>query len=495
MQVIKVVGCPGSGKTTQIIKALKGEPNPIANIKPNDEVLFLSMTRSTVIKAHQEEVRAYTFREYFSKDIKIQDYAKLKNYLEAEFKIVLPDNIRDAVRENTYFRFLVQYFNSFVSLDVFLQRASYYKDIDLDFLKRFIQASEMFIRNVPVDKLFYRMVEDIVPTKTVDWLVIDEAQDLTPIMWHLAFNKINARKGAILIGDPNQAIFSSFGSDPKMFILFKHDKIVFFTKSYRVPNEVVRLSQQIINRNTVRISYDWTGTEGGEIKYFTSLKEIIPEIVSLEGDTFVIVNYSKAVVPLGLRFLNEGFVVKNGYGVPFYSKRLHSYLKYAKKVIYLEEMPWEAFTVFANSIDRVFFIKNRLDPEYYRELGKKILGKIPKAIVQKDPLFSFIRRVYKESGLEGLRLIGNRKIQSLWKKYKQVPLLIWQGSFNKVKGNVYVGVVHQFKGREADNVVYVHSLGNKKNLTYLEENRRMAFVAITRCKQRALIKASIREIM
>jgi len=75
---------------------------------------------------------------------------------------------------------------------------------------------------------------------TFEVLVIDEAQDLTNILWSLAKKLINKAGTVLIAGDDDQAIMINFGASAHEFLNIKTTKKDYpLPKSFRVPSQVM----------------------------------------------------------------------------------------------------------------------------------------------------------------------------------------------------------------------------------------------------------------
>jgi len=81
-------------------------------------------------------------------------------------------------------------------------------------------------------------------------IIVDEAQDLTPLQLKLIRSWGLMTKWFVLVGDDDQAIYSFMGADPKAFIArsgYEKKEPMVLEQSYRVPAEVLKYSQHVIH--------------------------------------------------------------------------------------------------------------------------------------------------------------------------------------------------------------------------------------------------------
>jgi DNA helicase-2/ATP-dependent DNA helicase PcrA len=81
----------------------------------------------------------------------------------------------------------------------------------------------------------------------VDYLFVDEAQDLSPLQWKIIDHISNEVKEVIIVGDDKQSIFKFAGGDPKSLIHKEGTRVVLDT-SYRLPKNVLEYAESVANR-------------------------------------------------------------------------------------------------------------------------------------------------------------------------------------------------------------------------------------------------------
>lgn len=108
----------------------------------------------------------------------------------------------------------------------------------------------------------------------LELLIIDEAQDLTPLQWKMVRMIAPYANKVIIAGDDDQAIHRWTGVDIEEFLNCSDDRHV-LDQSYRMPASVHRLSQRIVRRISRRQEKVFKPTdEEGRIDYHTSLRGI-----------------------------------------------------------------------------------------------------------------------------------------------------------------------------------------------------------------------------
>jgi len=91
-------------------------------------------------------------------------------------------------------------------------------------------------------------------------LIVDEAQDLSKLQWEVVNRLAKNVEEVYVAGDDDQAIFRWAGADVDTFINLPGDSRV-LPQSYRVPIRVQALAEEIRGRIQVRMKKDWLPTE------------------------------------------------------------------------------------------------------------------------------------------------------------------------------------------------------------------------------------------
>lgn len=105
-------------------------------------------------------------------------------------------------------------------------------------------------------------------------LIVDEAQDLSPLQWRMVDKLSNSIGKTYVAGDDDQAIFRWAGADVDKLIDLPGSRNI-LTQSYRVPEEVQKVADEIAQRISVRVEKRWKPREAkGSVKYETGLEHI-----------------------------------------------------------------------------------------------------------------------------------------------------------------------------------------------------------------------------
>lgn len=108
----------------------------------------------------------------------------------------------------------------------------------------------------------------------LDVLIIDEAQDLSPLQWKIVDRLVKHSKEAFIAGDDDQAIFTWAGADVTHFLSYPSKEIV-LDQSYRVPSAVHKLADNIVHRIKYRTEKVYRPREvEGAVHYYSRFEYI-----------------------------------------------------------------------------------------------------------------------------------------------------------------------------------------------------------------------------
>ncbi len=143
-------------------------------------------------------------------------------------------------------------------------------------------------------------------------LVVDEAQDVSWLMW-LAIIRAGGDVGwLVMAGDPDQAIYR--GLHPIAVEVFEEamrvGEVVRLTQSHRVPNNIAQLAQAWLRVSVSGPRRVWRGTEAyGSIRlidYVSMLREVASVYNKLK--VFILAPTNRTVVPTAINLMRLGII-------------------------------------------------------------------------------------------------------------------------------------------------------------------------------------------
>jgi DNA helicase-2/ATP-dependent DNA helicase PcrA len=294
LNVTKVFGPPGTGKTTYLLNVVD---NLLQNGTPAATIGYFAFTRKA---AHEAKERAYArfpqldfkrdlanFRTlhslaYARMGIQSSRIATAENYKEFATLAKIELNI-DRGEESWEVRadhpilnvltlarikgtdLKAEYNASRLTISwehlLYVHRM-YRKYMNEKGLLDFTDLLEMFAE---ADDTYYPQLEVV---------IIDEAQDLSPLQWRIVDRLVKRAKKAYIAGDDDQAIFGWAGADVRHLLTYPGDQIV-LDQSYRIPKIVHDYSNKIIHRVKYRVPKSWNPRqEQGELHFYQRYTDV-----------------------------------------------------------------------------------------------------------------------------------------------------------------------------------------------------------------------------
>lgn len=304
----------------------------------------------------------------------------------------------------------------------------------------------------------------------LDYLFIDEAQDLSSLQWILVNKLASKAEHIIIAGDDKQAVNSFSGADVDTFLALP-GKVETLKQSYRVPKVVFDVANKIVNKMTAyrKEGALWKPRRvEGTLSYVNSL----PLDKLQKGKDWLV-------------------LARGGYQLQTLARELYKMEEGQKPILFtLNGMPPVDMDAYA-----IIWL--------YKHYGKEWVKKITAPITEKDTaeqasnkrkyqkiLKRFIKNAFpieEAANKEWHELFVNEdpiKVRYLQKTY----MLYLQKGENMFKdAPVRLMTIHAAKGREADNVIVYLNIPKTvaDTLRYDDSDveLKVLYVAITRAKQ------------
>lgn len=304
--VIRILGPPGTGKTTRLISLVK---EGIENGTKPEDIAFLSFSNEAANVAKERVCEAILdrtlddfshFRTLHSMATKLGDFSGYKLSEEDDLKsfdkgIECEQVWLSSGKPDLGFRYKHPILDRLSLANNCLEEMSH--ELPSDYWERekskkalqsyfdlrdpirdeqyehysrgYVEAFLRFKNNNQII-VFDDVIEWIVSDKLSDenipsfeLLIIDEAQDLTPLLWKFADRLVSKAKDSYIAGDDDQAIWESLGEAPGIFVSKgTNQEDIFLDQSYRVPQTIKKfLDEKIImlldKKYPDRIQKEW----------------------------------------------------------------------------------------------------------------------------------------------------------------------------------------------------------------------------------------------
>lgn len=203
------------------------------------------------------------YKEHWIKEV----YNELEDsgsYIEKEemmelSKAIVKDKLKDVysqIDKMTEFDLIDAYKNLFKNLELFLDKSNIeYDDKYIDEIKNYtldnLNAQILNYEDQPPLLYLKGALGDIPSSSEIKYVIIDEAQDYTPLQYEIFYQLFGSANMTIL-GDINQSInpFMNVGNYDNVSNIAKDDTcIINLTKSYRSTVEITKFSRKILNDN------------------------------------------------------------------------------------------------------------------------------------------------------------------------------------------------------------------------------------------------------
>jgi superfamily I DNA/RNA helicase len=281
----QVFGPPGCGKTEFLMREI--DKSLASGIKP-ERIAFVSFSRKSIEEARERAMTRFNlnpkqlvnFRTLHStgymelgitRDMVLStaDYTELGRMLGEEFVVntkpedglLVPTDLR---RGSRYLAIIDRARYRMIGLE---EEWKDHDTFDLSLFKAKQIQGQLAEYKAKIEKVdFVDMIEMFINNCTprhLDVLIVDEAQDLTPLQWKMVAKMAQYSEVVWLAGDDDQAIHRWTGVDVKQFIRMSENRII-LDQSYRLPRRVFEVGERIVKRIKDRVpkAYRPTPEEG-----------------------------------------------------------------------------------------------------------------------------------------------------------------------------------------------------------------------------------------
>lgn len=308
-----------------------------------------------------------------------------------------------------------------------------------------------------------------------NYVIVDEAQDLSPLQWSVVRKLSAGCKELHIAGDDDQAIHEWNGAKPELFIEHRSDKFQVLPRSYRIPNKVHSLAVRISKRIKTRLDKEYTPREEeGEVIRVSSLDSpLVSGLLGSGESTFILVRNHSFMRPMAELCRWKGINFRAGTeGLP--ETLLPAVIAW-RRLVKNEPITKEAalqLYAWMSTRDRVTY------------------GFKGKLMAAEDRLFTYAELKEQFGLVAKTHLHWSEALdKAMPDDTAYLKAMEKKGDLEKA-AFVEIATIHAVKGKEADNVIIVTDMAYQTKNAFHENpdaEHRVWYVGVTRAKKRLLI--------
>jgi len=302
----------------------------------------------------------------------------------------------------------------------------------------------------------------------LDLLIVDEAQDLTPLQWTMVRHMAETAQEVVIAGDDDQAIHRWAGVDVRLFLNCS-ENIEVLSQSYRLPRSVWKLAMSITARIERRIPKEfYPRDDEGSVQSLMRLHQAPLE----HGSWTIMARTNSFCLEIADLLERMGF---------YYSVKGRSSI--SEKLIQNIET-WKKLS--AGSSVGLRFVRDLYasvpktgDGAMVRRGASKLLD-----AADQEALISYVDLVQHYGWLAPQDTHVHDVLRVSVDEARYIRALVARGEDLTKEPRIKVSTFHAMKGGEDDNcIVYLGSTWSCIETKYPDDEWRALYVAVTRAKQ------------
>lgn len=470
----RIFGPPGTGKTTKLLEIVENalsrgvQPESIAYLSFSTKAAQEAISRACK-KFNIEEKRFKYFRTIHSLGFYAQalrrdeimdydDYKSIADDLGLEISKMNSEEEAYGNKDGDNCKQIMDLARAKMhSLEEEWQQAELQVSIPYSVVEQWCNAVNAYKKKYGKHD-FGDMLEKYKGSLPVEIMIVDEAQDLSKLQWKVVEEASAGADEIYIAGDDDQCIYMWNGADVDTFLKEEVDEEIVLPKSWRVPEELLGLAQDIAGRIKKRKEKSWQPLgKGGKIERDCDLYELPIE----EGEWMILVRNTKFIDVIEKMLKEKGYLyINNRY-------------KNNNRSIKLEDshsiINWE-------KLRKGESIGMGAANELIRRINPKVsLLNIDDVKMENLPFVeSFKRKAWYEVFEKSMRPHQIEYIRSCLRNGQRLT----------EKPRITVSTIHRVKGGEAENVAILPDYSYLSH-QYIDDDseHRVQYVAVTRAKK------------
>jgi DNA helicase-2/ATP-dependent DNA helicase PcrA len=313
----------------------------------------------------------------------------------------------------------------------------------------------------------------------VQVLVLDEAQDCSPLQFKVVDFWLQGVERHYIGGDPFQAIYQWQGARPELFEARQADKQTLLGRSFRLPQQVYGLSRRVIRESP---AYQPRDAEG-YIKRWP-LERALDALEGVDGSAFLLVRNRYLLAPLVEELYLRGVPFGNLRGPSPFRGNTAGLILLLRRLLRNEPLALADLARLLEEIPQKPYLERGLKAEVKRraEESPEQPVRLPSLLGQVTEAFT--KLAGSEEYLDLLKMPARDKayFRSVVTKYGEEVLT--------ERPRLLLGTIHSVKGMEADHVVILADMAKRTWLGWEADRRaelRVWYVAATRARQGVIL--------
>ncbi len=299
---------------------------------------------------------------------------------------------------------------------------------------------------------------------SVDYLVIDEFQDITTLQYNVFEEWQPHMKQVLIAGDDDQVVYAWQGADPNLLLDADVDEDIVLPNSYRLPSRILDVVNQEIRHIEKRQEKDLKPRkEGGEVEAMQqpSMLDVVRQVRGIvNGDpdetAMILFRARYQMFQFIDEFLPEGIPFSIMTDQRMWTDRFTSYVRAIEALDAGEPVDAAQARRVTDMLDDAAFGMNERDDLF--DAIDEAVGEDEPEDVMIDPELVNEHAPFLPDTLSAGEM--TRKITSFQRKSMQAYFAT--GQFAHVDPDrIRVGTIHSAKGREADHVLVATDLTEK----------------------------------